>query len=212
MTRFVFDLDGTISAEETLPLIAAHFNIEEEIGKLTRETIAGNIPFTDSFITRVRLLSHVPVSEVNELLAGVKLFPGVLEFLTAHKSTCAIATGNLDCWVASLLARIGITSYTSTAMVVENRVQKITNILRKEDVVASFKAKGETVVFIGEGHNDMEAMRLADISIASALVHPPANSVLGIADHLVFEEADLCRLLNQLSRPTQLPASATAAL
>lgn len=41
-------------------------------------------------------------------------------------------------------------------------------------------------------------MRLADISIASALVHPPATSVLSITDYLVFEEGTLCRLLNQL--------------
>ena len=199
MTRFVFDLDGTISAEETLPLIAAHFNIEEEIGKLTQETIAGNIPFTDSFIKRVHLLSQLPVSEVRELLAGVKLFPGIVDFLATHKENCVVATGNLDCWVEALLGRIGIPSYTSSALVEENRVQKITKILRKEDVVTSLKAQGYTVVFIGEGNNDMEAMRLADISIASALVHTPANSVLSITDYLVFEEGSLCRLLNQLS-------------
>ena len=199
MTRFIFDLDGTVSAEETLPLIAARFGIEEEIAALTRETVAGNIPFVTSFIRRVRLLSHLPVSEVRGLLEGVRLFPGVLAFIREHGAQCAIATGNLDCWVGPLLARVGVAGHTSSALVEDDRILKLTKILRKEDVVGMFKERGETVVFVGEGHNDTEAMRLADVSIASALVHTPADSVLRIADHLVFEEDTLCRLLRRLA-------------
>ena len=54
------------------------------------------------------------------------------------------------------------------------------------------------MVVIGEGNNDLEAMRTADISIASGLTHQPANSVLGIADYVIYEEEALCRQLNQL--------------
>lgn len=199
MTRFIFDLDGTISTEETLPLIASHFHIEKEIDTLTRETVAGTTPFTESFIKRVHLLSHLPVSEVRELLGRVSLFRGVLDFIAGHRKNCVLATGNLDCWVEELVGRIGIESHMSSASVDNDRIKRITKILQKEDVVAMFKERGETVVFIGEGNNDMEAMRLADVSVASGLVHIPANSVLSMADYLVFEEGALCRLLNQLS-------------
>jgi len=199
MTRFIFDLDGTVSAEETLPLIASSFGIEEEIGALTQETIAGNIPFIDSFIRRVEILSPIPVSEINTLLGRVRLYPAVLDFIQRNKRNSVIATGNLDCWVDMLLNRIGVESYTSSALVKDNRIAQITAILKKEDIVRMYKERGDTVVFIGEGHNDVEAMRLADVSIASALTHPPANSVLSIADHVVFAEDALCRLLNQLS-------------
>ena len=50
--KFIFDLDGTITSEETLPLMAKHFNVQEEIEQLTRETIQGDIPFVESFIAR----------------------------------------------------------------------------------------------------------------------------------------------------------------
>lgn len=198
MIRFIFDLDGTVSTEETLPVIASHFHIEEEMGRLTAETVAGNIPFTDSFIKRVHMLSRLPVSEINALLGQVGLFSDISAFIAAHREHCVIATGNLDCWVEKLLSRINVESHTSSARVEDDHIAKITNILQKEDVVKMYKARGDKVVFIGEGNNDMEAMRLADISIASALVHPPATSVLSITDYLVFEEGTLCRLLNQL--------------
>ena len=44
MTKFLFDLDGTITKQETLPLIAKAFGVEAIEG-LTKETIAGNVPF-----------------------------------------------------------------------------------------------------------------------------------------------------------------------
>ncbi|MBO5441078.1 MAG: phosphoserine phosphatase, partial [Alphaproteobacteria bacterium] len=61
-----------------------------------------------------------------------------------------------------------------------------------------YQNQGEQVVFIGVGDNDVEAMRLADISIASGLTHHPAPSVLSIANYLTLNEEGLCRQLNQL--------------
>lgn len=65
--KFVFDLDGTVTAEETLPLMARHFHVEEEIEELTREPIQGNIPFVERFIRRVFMLGKLPVDGTNRL-------------------------------------------------------------------------------------------------------------------------------------------------
>ena len=61
-----------------------------------------------------------------------------------------------------------------------------------------FKKNGDKVVFIGDGNDDAEAMREADVSIASGVTHYPSKSVLSVADYLVFSEEALCRQLNQL--------------
>lgn len=53
--KFLFDMDGTVTSCETLPLIASNFGIETKIDALTRETVQGNIPFIESFIRRVNL-------------------------------------------------------------------------------------------------------------------------------------------------------------
>ena len=64
MTKFIFDLDGTITKEETLPLIARHFKVEGKIEELTRATVAGEVPFIESFIQRVDILGKLPVSKI----------------------------------------------------------------------------------------------------------------------------------------------------
>ena len=54
------------------------------------------------------------------------------------------------------------------------------------------------MVYVGDGNNDLEAMRLADIAIANGITHDPAVSILGVADYVVYTEEALCRQLNQL--------------
>ena len=70
---YIFDLDGTITANETLPIISEHFNVGHKILELTQETVEGNIPFVESFIKRVNILGVLPVDEINDLLFNVPL-------------------------------------------------------------------------------------------------------------------------------------------
>lgn len=201
--RFVFDLDGTVTAEETLPLIAAYFGVEDAIEPLTRETIAGNVPFVESFIERVRILGGFPVSVVGDLLARVPLHPMLHQFITDNADICCVATGNLDHWISRLMRRVGCAYFASHGTVENDRVTALTHILKKESVVEMFQQQGEYVVFIGDGNNDMEAMRLADTAIAAGLTHHPAPGVLRVADHAAFSEEELCRVLHRLLSRTQ---------
>lgn len=198
MTKFVFDLDGTLTSKETLPIICQKFNIKQNMDDLTKQTIIGNIPFIESFIKRVHILGHLPIDEVSELLANIPLHLKIVDFIQKHKQDCIIATGNLDCWIGKLISKINCQCYCSKCDITDNKVIKLTKILHKEEVVAFYKAQNEKVVFIGDGNNDVEAMRIADISIASGLTHFPAQSVLSTADYIVFSEEALCRQLNQL--------------
>lgn len=196
--KFLFDLDGTVTSQETLPIIAEHFNVQEQILELTRNTIQGNVPFVESFIRRVNILGKYSVKETSDLLSKVSLYPKVKKFIDEHRSDCIIVTGNLTCWCEGLFKQIGCQCYGSEAFCENDTVVKIEKILRKEQIVEQYKALGETVVFIGDGNNDLEAMRHANISIAAGLTHNPAQSLMSICDYVIFNEDALCRQLYQL--------------
>lgn len=203
MKRFIFDLDGTITKEETLPKIAQYFNVQAQIDKLTQETIAGNIPFIESFINRVNILGRLPVDEIANLLEQVEIYENLNSFIKKHNNQCAIATQNLHCWIHKLVAKVGdgeqeILTFSSNGILQDNKILKLTSILKKEMVVKQFQAQGDEVIFIGDGNNDVEAMRIADVSIASGLTHKPCTGVLSVADYVIFSEEALCRLLCQL--------------
>ena len=158
----------------------------------------GNVPFIESFIRRVNILGQYSVKETNELLTEVPLYPGVADFIRKHSEDCIIVTGNLTCWCEGLFKKIGCQCYGSEAQVEGDRVVKLKTILRKEQIVDQYKALGETVVFIGDGNNDLEAMRHANISIAAGLTHNPAQSLMSICDYVIYNEDALCRQMHQL--------------
>ena len=200
MRQFVFDLDATITKCESLPLIATHFHIEKEIAALTNATITGQVPFVESFIKRVHILGQLPVDQVAALLADIPIYEQLAAFIRTHQSQCAIATGNLDCWITPLTQKLGCQCCCSSAQVIDNRVAHIAHIVHKDKIVQQLKTAGggREVVFIGDGDNDVEAMRLADVSIATGLTHEPAASVHAIADYVFYQERALCRQLSQL--------------
>lgn len=196
--KFLFDLDGTVTAKETLPIISEHFGCSDIISELTTKTVQGNVPFIESFIRRVNILGQYSVKETNELLTEVPLYSGVADFIRKHSEDCIIVTGNLTCWCEGLFKKIGCQCYGSEAQVEGDRVVKLKTILRKEQIVDQYKALGETVVFIGDGNNDLEAMRHANISIAAGLTHNPAQSLMSICDYVIYNEDALCRQMHQL--------------
>lgn len=196
--KFLFDLDGTVTAAETLPIISEHFGCADKIAELTARTIQGNVPFIESFIRRVNILGQYSVKETNGLLAKVPLYPEVAKFIADHREDCIIVTGNLTCWCESLFNKIGCKCYGSEAEVVDDQVVKLKTILRKEQIVNQYKSLGETVVFMGDGDNDLEAMRQSNISIAVGLTHNPAQSLMSVCDYVVYNEQALCRQMRQL--------------
>jgi len=197
-TQFLFDLDGTITKTETLPLIAEKFAVVEEISQLTKSTINGKVPFVESFIKRVFILKDLPIDKIRELLYNVALYEEVVSFIREHSDCCSIVTGNVYDWVEPLADRVGCRLYASQAIVESNEIVKLDKIIKKEEIVERYKANGYRTVFVGDGNNDAEAMRAADIAIASGLTHQPAFSVIAAADYLIYEEKTLCRQLRQI--------------
>lgn len=196
--KFIFDLDGTVTATETLPVVAAHFGVMDDIGALTAQTIAGHIPFVESFMRRVEILGRFSASETSAVIAEIALLPKIADFIAQHQDECVIATGNLDVWTAGLARRFGCDFRSARALVKDDRVEKIDQHLKKELIVKEFQNIGHHVIYIGDGHNDAEAMRQADVAIAVGIVHEPARSVMEISDFAVCSELELVGLLDQI--------------
>ena len=167
--KFVFDLDGTLTKSETLPIIAAEFNLEKDLATLTDKTVQGEVPFLESFLQRVEILSEIDQSQISELLSEVGVNPNLLQFILENNSDCIIATGNYRGWVEQLCKKFKCEYRCSEGSVVDGKV-KLSKVFLKEDLVKELKKQGEFVVFIGDGNNDAEAMRLSDVSIACGIV------------------------------------------
>ena len=198
--KFIFDLDGTLTSEETLPIIAKEFHLEDQIEELTINTLNGKIPFLESFTKRIDILGDLPISKINSLLESVNLHKEIVKFIRENIDNCIIATGNFKEWVEGLIKKIGCKYYSSEGVIKSDKIIELTHILKKEIIVDLYKERGEFVTFIGDSNNDIEAMRRADISITTGITHSPAIGTLKVATHSVFTEYDLIKTLNKIKQ------------
>ncbi|MBH3386258.1 MULTISPECIES: HAD-IB family phosphatase [Pseudomonas] len=199
-TAYCFDLDGTLTRQELLPLIASSVGLEDEISALTQATIEGLLPFDKSFKLRVRLLRDARLDWIHEALErDVEFDEAILEFIAAHPDQSFVVTGNLDLWVRPVLDKLGIRSFTSLARLDEQgQLDGVERILHKGDAVNSLRSRFERIVAVGEGMNDVAMFEAADWRIAFGGVHAPNKELVKLSDFVTYNGKALCRLLSTL--------------
>jgi len=198
-TAYCFDLDGTVTRMEVLPVIAAELGLAEEIGLLTQMTIRGQIPFEMSFRLRCRLLADIEVDTVARIVESVPLDEAIVDFIREHREQCYVVTGNLNVWVSRLVQRLGCGVYSSTAEARANgKLGQLTQVLRKSTAIRDIRSHYDRVVCVGEGFNDLPMFEESDIGVAYGGVHAPAREVIENSDYIIGDGKSLCRLLKTL--------------
>lgn len=198
MKKFAFDLDGTVTKVETLPLLAAELDLAEEMKILTDLTLSGKIPFAKSFKLRYLVLRNIPLKRIQEIMDSVELDEKIAAFIRENRKNCVVVTGNLDCWIEPIVAKLGCESFSSTSELDEMNIPVLTKILDKGTAIRELKKNSSTVVAIGESFNDVPMFEEANISIAYGGVHKPVSAAISVSDYVVFDGGGLCRLLKML--------------
>lgn len=194
---FLFDLDSTVTRQEILPAIAKKIGIYEKMCSLTDSTMRGEMPFKQSFLQRVELLSDIPVSEVRRMVAEIELNDKLVEFIKINRDRCYIVTGNLDVWIEDLVKKIGMEKnvFCSKALVNDDSIQDVFSIVDKNAVIGQMLLP---FVAIGDGNNDAEMIEGAEIGIGYGGVRDIAPSVLACATHAIYDEDKLVEFLERL--------------
>jgi len=195
-----FDLDGTLTQRELLPMIANEVGLEHEFEVLTKLTIEGTISFEESLRLRFAILRHVPVSVVQDIICRASLFQQVEAFIQRNKDRCFIITGNLDVWIRPLMNRLGCQFFSSTATEQNGILSTLDSILKKSNAIHQLRAlhPGRDIIAFGDGINDYPMFEAADRSVAIGLTHRPVQDLIAKSNYVIYQEESLCRLLNTL--------------
>ncbi|WP_250278282.1 HAD-IB family phosphatase [[Clostridium] colinum] len=195
--RFIFDLDSTITKQEILPIIANEIGIYEQIQILTEKAMKGEENFEENFINRINMLKSVPIPIINKIVENIKLNEYIEKFILENKEKCFIVTSNLDIIIKPILKRLNMEKnyFSSKAIVKNDKIYKITNIINKKNVVENFNFK---FVAIGDGDNDIEMLKIANVGIAFGGCRSLSDKIIASADYVFYDDKEVYNFLNSL--------------
>jgi phosphoserine phosphatase len=201
---FLFDVDSTLINEEVIDLIAAHANVSREVQKITELAMNGLLDFQDALSSRVRLLAGLSTNVLSEVGKKITLTTGAAELISNLQTNgdyVAVISGGFIEVISPLMKELNIQRYRA------NSFQIIDGTLtgQTEGPIVDRNAKGayllelkkelqpSQVIAIGDGANDIEMIKLADVGIAFC-----AKSALKDVSDIVIEKRDLREILNYL--------------
>lgn len=195
--HFIFDLDATITKKEILPELASHIGCYEIMKKITEDTMLGKLSFEESFLKRIEMLKQIPISTVREIVDSIELNSEIVKFIKENSERCTVITGNLDVWICELMKKLGVENsyYSSVATYNEEFIENVVEIVEKEKIIKTFEGQ---LVAVGDGSNDTQMIKYADIGIGFGGVREIAPSILEVCNYAIYEEEKLCQFLRRL--------------
>ncbi|MFI3207414.1 MAG: HAD-IB family phosphatase [Clostridia bacterium] len=199
-TVFVFDLDCTITKREILPLLASLVDKEDLMQSLTDSAMINCNNFKENFLIRLETLKDIPLKKIQKTVLEIEIFPKIADFIESNKENCYILTGNLDLYVCDLVKKLGMENhcFSSIAQSENGKICSVTSVINKGEELEKIKQKHKRLVCIGDGTNDIDMIKKADIGIAFSAVHKVCDELMQVATHNIDSEDDLCNFLKKL--------------
>lgn len=195
---FAFDLDGTITKQEILPILAKYLNLYNEMQILTKMTLNGEITFEKSFLMRFYILNNIPISEIHKIIKNIPINNNIIKFIQENKEHCAVVTGNLDLWIKPIIDTLGCKCYSSKGRLSSDGRIELVEIMEKGRAIRQLRTEYKNIIAIGDSNNDVPMFEEADVAIAYGGVHKPTDKARLNSDYVTYDGGALCRLLRML--------------
>ncbi|KAJ8679552.1 hypothetical protein QAD02_015339 [Eretmocerus hayati] len=185
-----FDVDSTVIQEEGIDELAKFCGKGDQVEKLTKQAMQGNMTFQQSLTVRLNIIKP-SLKQITEFLRThpPKLTPGIkslIQELHDRKKQVFLVSGGFHCLIAPVAATLNIPSQNVRA----NRLKFYFNgeyagfdeneptsqSGGKAEVIRRLKEEQgfKNIVHIGDGATDLEAC-------------PPANAFIGFGGNVVRE-------------------------
>jgi phosphoserine phosphatase len=175
----VADMDSTIVTTETLDEIAAFAGLKQEIAAITRQSMNGEVDFSEALRRRVAMLKGLTLDALEQTWKQTKLTPGARELVAtmrAHNATTALVSGGFSFFTGRVAEIVGFDIHRSNELLFEDgvltgavgepildREAKLTT-LRELATLRSLKLSATLAV--GDGANDLAMIREAGLGVA----------------------------------------------
>ena len=175
----IADMDSTIITSESLDDLARLAGLDDEIARITAQSMAGNMDFEEAIDARVALLADKPASLFASLLDEMKLSDGAIALvktMRANGAFCYLVSGGFDFATSYISDMCGFHDNHANHMnissgLIEGTVRK--PILDRDakahylnHYCATHNLTAADAATIGDGANDLAMLKAADFGVA----------------------------------------------
>lgn len=176
----VMDMDSTLISIECIDEIADMCGKKEDVARITKSAMMGEIDFSQSLIKRVSLLEGLDETMLFKVVKErLKFNPGSKAWIDACRKnniTTVLVSGGFDYFADYVKDELGIDIAISNQLEITNKkltgkvLGRIVNDEIKAQTVRDFQAKlnidKSKTIAIGDGANDLKMLAEAHYSIA----------------------------------------------
>ncbi|GBE18623.1 phosphoserine phosphatase [archaeon BMS3Abin16] len=175
----VFDMDSTITDDEVIDALATAAGVEAEVKSITARAMQGDLDFKKALKDRVKLLTGMPVSVLEDIAENLTLTPGTEELLSTLKSMgykTALISGGFTFFTDRLKEELDFDyAYANKLDIVDGRLTgrirgRIIDAEGKGRIIQELAKKEnistDNIVAVGDGANDQIMIKNAGLGIA----------------------------------------------
>ena len=200
----VADMDSTIINQECLDELADEAGYGEEIKKITRKAMDGDLHFEAALLERVKYLKGIPEKTIDQVLKNrIHLAAGAKTLISTMKkneSYTALVSGGFTHFTSKIAKDLGFHENVANQLEIKN-CQLTGNvklpILGKDAKVTVLKSlinrlnlSLSDTISVGDGANDIGMLRLAGLGVA---LH--AKNIVQAEADIIINHCDLTSLL-----------------
>jgi len=189
-----FDLDSTLVSEELIIEVAKRAGKEEQVERITKMAMAGELDYKRSFIQRVALLRGVPEQDMLDIWESIRPSREVVALLGSLRMRgikTAILSGAFTFFTERARERLGVDFSVGNPVEILNGeltgnvrgdvIDGKAKVRKMRELAASLNLTLDQVVAVGDGANDLDIVREAGTGVAfnkGGVVKACADAVL----------------------------------
>jgi len=175
---FMADMDATIVEAETLDILANKAGIGDKISAMTERAMRGELDFEQALIERVRMLSGIHTSIIQETLDEISVNKGADDLLHSLKKAgiyCVLISGGFTQFTGNIAKILGFDAHFGNELMIEKNYltgQVAKPILDKEakknkldELQDTMNLQTSDICAIGDGANDLPLLQAAGLGV-----------------------------------------------
>jgi phosphoserine phosphatase len=178
---FLADMDSTMIGQECIDELADYAGFKDRVAAITERAMRGEIAFEPALRERVALLKGLPVTVIDDVIAGrIRLTPGgptLVATMQAHGAHSCLVSGGFTAFTSKIAGMIGFDENHAN-MLLADETGRLTGevaepILGRDAKLATLGAlaarlglAGADTLAVGDGANDIPMITAAGLGVA----------------------------------------------